>query len=100
MAARSCSPRRTASPRASSRFRRGAVLSPAGRLRRRVIGEHRSSVRSRPALRVGWDAIIDSDGLFVGMHSFGASAPYQVSTQHFGITAEAVADAVVKKHNG
>ena len=51
-------------------------------------------------MRFGWDAIIDSDGLFVGMHSFGASAPYKDLYKHFGITAEAVAEAVVKRHNG
>ena len=31
---------------------------------------------------------------FVGMHSFGASAPIEVLYEHFGITADAVVEAV------
>jgi transketolase len=46
---------------------------------------------------MGWDAIIGADGIFVGMHSFGASAPYKELYKHFGITAEAIADAAMKK---
>jgi transketolase len=46
---------------------------------------------------MGWDAIIGSDGIFVGMHSFGASAPYKELYKHFGITAEAVAAAALKR---
>ena len=32
---------------------------------------------------------------FVGMHGFGASAPYKDLYKHFGITAEAVAEAAM-----
>ena len=45
------------------------------------------------AIRQGWDAIIGSDGIFVGMDGFGASAPFKELYRHFGITAEAVAEA-------
>ncbi|MEH6412060.1 MAG: transketolase C-terminal domain-containing protein, partial [Hyphomonas sp.] len=45
-------------------------------------------------VRFGWDRWIGHDGGFVGMDSFGASAPYQALYKHFGITAEAVAAAV------
>ena len=38
--------------------------------------------------RMGWDAIIGSDGVFVGMTGFGASAPDKELYKHFGITAE------------
>jgi transketolase len=48
-------------------------------------------------MRQGWDAIIGSDGAFVGMTGFGASAPYKDLYKHFGVTAEAVADAAVRK---
>ena len=44
-------------------------------------------------IRQGWDGIIGSDGIFVGMTGFGASAPYQELYKHFHITAEAIADA-------
>ncbi|VAW13658.1 Transketolase [hydrothermal vent metagenome] len=45
-------------------------------------------------IRQGWDAIIGRDGIFVGMSGFGASAPKDDLFRHFGITAEAVVDAV------
>ena len=49
------------------------------------------------AVRQGWDAIIGSDGAFVGMTGFGASAPYKDLYKHFGITPEAVAEAALTK---
>jgi transketolase len=45
------------------------------------------------AVRQGWDSIIGPDGIFVGMRGFGESAPYADLYMHFGITADAVADA-------
>lgn len=41
-------------------------------------------------LRMGWDRYIGSEGKFVGMTGFGASAPADVLYEHFGITAENV----------
>ena len=49
------------------------------------------------AVRMGWDAIIGSDGAFVGMNSFGASAPFKELYKSFGITPEKVAEAALKK---
>jgi transketolase len=49
------------------------------------------------AVRQGWDAIIGSDGAFVGMTGFGASAPYKDLYKHFGVTPEAVAAAALSK---
>jgi transketolase len=66
-------------------------------LRRLVIGNARVNVGVEAAIRMGWDAIIGSDGIFVGMESFGASAPYKELYKHFGITAEAIADAALRK---
>jgi transketolase len=65
--------------------------------RRAVIGDARVKVGVEAAVRQGWDAIIGSDGAFVGMSSFGASAPYKDLYRHFGITAEAVADLAAGK---
>ncbi len=45
------------------------------------------------AIRQGWDALIGSQGGFVGMTGFGASAPADELYAQFGITAEAVATA-------
>ena len=39
------------------------------------------------------------DGIFVGMRGFGASAPYKDLYRHFGITAEAVAERILRTHN-
>jgi transketolase len=61
--------------------------------RRAIIAEAAVNVAVEAAGRQGWDAIIGSDGLFVGMSGFGASAPYKDLYRHFGITPEAVADA-------
>ena len=65
--------------------------------RRAVIGDAPVKVAVEAAVRQGWDAIIDADGAFIGMDSFGASAPYKDLYQRFGITAEAVAGAALKK---
>jgi transketolase len=40
----------------------------------------------------GWERFIGEDGGFIGMHRFGASAPYDRLYREFNITAEAVAD--------
>jgi transketolase len=65
--------------------------------RRAVIGDAKVKVGVEAAMRQGWDAIIGSDGAFVGMTGFGASAPYKDLYKHFGVTAEAVADAAARK---
>jgi transketolase len=65
--------------------------------RRAVIGDAPVKVAVEAAVRQGWDAIIGSDGVFVGMSGFGASAPYKDLYKHFGITAEKVAEAALKK---
>jgi transketolase len=48
-------------------------------------------------VRQGWDGIIGAHNPFIGMNSFGASAPIKDLYKHFGITTEAVLDAVRKK---
>jgi len=60
-----------------------------------IVGAARVNVAVEAAVRQGWDAVIGSDGLFVGMSSFGASAPYKDLYRHFGITAERIADAAL-----
>jgi len=47
-------------------------------------------------IRQGWDRIIGRKGIFIGMKSFGESAPYQDLFKHFGITAEAIVAAAQK----
>jgi transketolase len=66
-------------------------------IRRSVIGDAPVKVGVEAAIRQGWDAIIGSDGAFVGMTGFGASGPYKELYKHFGITAEGVAAAALSK---
>jgi transketolase len=52
-----------------------------------IIGPALVRVGIEAAVRQGWDAIIGSDGEFLGMTGFGASAPAKDLYPHFGITA-------------
>jgi transketolase len=72
-------------------------LAAPDETRRAVIGDAPVKVGVEAAVRQGWDAIIGSDGAFVGMHDFGASAPYKELYRHFGITPEKVAEAALSK---
>ena len=58
-----------------------------------VIGETDVRIAVEAGVRLGWDRFIGSDGAFIGMHGFGASAPDKALYAHFGITAEAVVAA-------
>jgi transketolase len=55
-------------------------------------------IKARVAVEAGvrqcWDRFLGEQGRFVGMHTFGASAPYNVLYKHFGITAEHVVTEV------
>jgi transketolase len=62
-----------------------------------VIGTAPVKVAIEAAVRWGWDAVIGQDGVFIGMHGFGASAPAKDLFKHFGITAEATVNAVLKR---
>ncbi len=59
-----------------------------------TLGKGLPRVAVEAGVRFGWDRWIGAEGGFVGMDSFGASAPYQQLYKHFGITAEAVAEAM------
>jgi transketolase len=65
--------------------------------RKKVIGRAKVKVGVEAAIRLSWDSIIGSDGIFIGMNGFGASGPPSKLYQHFGITAGAVADAAVTR---
>jgi transketolase len=65
--------------------------------RRAIVGTAKVNVAVEAAVRQGWDEIIGSDGAFVGMTTFGASAPYKDLYKHFGITPEKVAAAVLSE---
>jgi transketolase len=56
-----------------------------------------SKVRARVSIEagttVGWGDYVGLNGKSIGMRSFGASAPFAELYRHFGLTAEAVAQA-------
>ncbi len=45
------------------------------------------------AVGMGWEKYIGDNGIFIGMSSFGASAPFKELYKKFGITVDAVVDA-------
>ncbi|MBK74978.1 MAG: transketolase [Henriciella sp.] len=57
-----------------------------------TLGKDLPRVVVEAGVRFGWDRWIGARGGFVGMDSFGASAPYQDLYKRFGITPEAVAE--------
>jgi transketolase len=69
-------------------------------VRRRVLPAGPVRVAVEAGVRMGWDRWLcgergrEAKAGFVGMDSFGASAPAEVLYEHFGITAEAVAAKV------
>jgi transketolase len=76
-----------------------AVVSmPCWELFDKQSAEYRDEVLGKGTLRIaieagigfGWERYIGPDGIFIGMHSFGASGPYPALYEHFKITADAV----------
>jgi transketolase len=59
-----------------------------------TIGSAPIRVGIEAAVRQGWDEIIGTDGIFVGMHGFGASGRYEDLYPHFGITAQSVVEQI------
>ncbi len=72
-------------------------LMTSDAVRQSIIGDAPVKIAVEAAVRQGWDAVIGTEGGFVGMSSFGASAPYKDLYKHFGITPEAVADAALRR---
>jgi transketolase len=61
---------------------RDSVLPPQVRVR----------VAVEAGVRQGWDKYLGGEGRFLGLPGFGASAPYEVLYQHFGLTPQRVAE--------
>ena len=76
------------------------LLAQPAEKRQAIIGHAPVKIAIEAAVRWGWDAVIGIDGEFIGMHSFGESAPYKDLYKHFGITAEAAVSAALKRLDG
>jgi transketolase len=62
-----------------------------------LLAGAKSIVVVEAGIEMGWAHVAGPDFSFVGMRSFGASAPANALFQHFGITAEAVTKAALAK---
>ncbi len=60
-----------------------------------VLGPGTVKIAIEAAIEMGWDRYIGDKGRFIGMKGFGASAPAKDLYKHFGITAEAAAEAAL-----
>jgi transketolase len=61
--------------------------------RHMVLGPNTVKVAVEAGVQHGWDRYIGPEGRFIGMRGFGASGKGPDLYNHFGITAQAVADA-------
>lgn len=65
--------------------------------RSKVLGEGCVRVAVEALSTFGWERYVGLDGAVIGMTGFGASAPADKLYAHFGITAQAVADAALAR---
>ncbi len=65
--------------------------------RAETLGLSTVRVAVEAASTVGWERYVGAEGAIVGMTGFGASAPAYKLYEHFGITADAVAQAARTK---
>jgi transketolase len=59
-----------------------------------VIGTPKARVAIEAGIEMSWNKLLGDKGRFVGMHSFGASAPAEALYDVFGITAKGIVEAV------
>ena len=65
------------------------------RYRRKVLGRA-PRIAVEAAAKFGWDKYVGNRGEVIGMEGFGASVPAAELYRHFGLTADAVVEAVKK----
>ena len=61
-----------------------------------ILPDVKARVAVEAGIALGWHKWIGDKGVFIGMSSFGASAPYKVCFEKFGITTDAVVAAAKK----
>ena len=62
--------------------------------KKKILGKEKIRMAIEAGIRQSWDRFIGNDGIFIGMNSFGASAPAEVLFEKFGITAKDAVAAV------
>ncbi|MDM8335768.1 transketolase [Wolbachia pipientis] len=81
------------------------VSIPSWRLFDEQSGEYKKAILNNDSIKVaieagsemGWHKYIGSNGIFIGMKSFGESAPYKTLYEHFNISADHVVKCVCEK---
>ena len=63
--------------------------------RREVLGGGIPRVSVEAGATLGWERMVGSDGLVIGIDRFGASAPHKVLADQFGFSPQAVAQRVL-----
>lgn len=62
-----------------------------------ILGFDTLKVSIEAGTTKGWEGIVGSHGMTIGIESFGCSAPSQKLFDHFGLTGEHVANKIVAK---
>ncbi|WP_353284280.1 transketolase family protein [Wolbachia endosymbiont (group A) of Lasioglossum fulvicorne] len=81
------------------------VSMPCWRLFDEQSDEYKAAILNNDSIKVaieagsemGWHKYIGSNGIFIGMKSFGESAPYKILYEHFNISADHVVKCVCEK---
>ncbi|QOD38292.1 transketolase [Candidatus Wolbachia massiliensis] len=81
------------------------VSMPCWRLFDEQNNEYKAVILNNDSIKVaietgsemGWHKYIGSNGIFIGMKSFGESAPYRILYEHFNISADYVVKCVCEK---
>ncbi len=63
--------------------------------REHVLGDGIPRVSVEAGATYGWERIVGSEGLAIGIDRFGASAPYKVLARNFGFDPQTVAERVL-----
>lgn len=59
-----------------------------------IFGKAKARVAVEAGLGMSWGSFLGEKGRFIGMHSFGASAPAEALYEFFGITPNGIVEAV------
>ena len=60
-----------------------------------VIPPSARKVSIEAGTTIGWERVVGSDALLIGINHFGASAPCEILAKEYGFTPSAVAERVV-----
>ncbi len=69
------------------------LLAQTPHYRRELLPDSAKRIVVEAGIEQGWDKLLGEMGTFIGMKSFGASAPAEVLYEKFGITVDAIVKA-------